>query len=445
MTSIRPKRILVVEDSQFFASLIADRLGKEDDLSLTVAETLEEALYHVDNIDEFALALLDLNLPDAPNGEIVDAIAERCIPSIVFTTEATSGKRDQIYNKGVIDYVVKDSPSSIDYLSSMVRRVIRNLSTKVLLVDDSQTSRKLIGRLLKTFQLNALEAESGEEALEVLKQHPDTRLVITDCEMPGMNGFELIKRIRRDFDKRRLAIIGVSASGNSEMSARFIKLGANDFISKPFGVEEFLCRISQNLENLDLMESLHDAATRDYLTGLHNRRFFYDAAQPLLARAVRQSGNIAVMMFDIDHFKSVNDTYGHDAGDLVLKHVANALSERTRGTDIIARMGGEEFCVLLTDVDPVSLEAIARDYLDRIANLRIEISGDTTLRVTTSAGLNAVATDNLDTLISQADGLLYMAKESGRNCAFVRQDGKPEFAVSGPRDTLSKRSQSPAA
>jgi diguanylate cyclase (GGDEF)-like protein len=412
-------RILVVEDTQFFSSIIRKRLQREFGMEVVCATSMAEAVALVEERNDFCLNLLDLNLPDAPNGEIAEYFAEMNLPSIIFTGSYHPGLRDRIYDMGIIDYVIKESPASIDYLVAMVGRVMRNRQITALVVDDSKTSRMHITAQLKRFQLRVLEAEDGEDALRVMEQEEDDiRLVITDYDMPVMDGFGLIKALRKTRPKTELAIIGLSASGSRDISARFIKTGANDFITKPFQPEEFLCRISQNLDNLDLIDSLRNAATRDYLTGLHNRRFFFEAARPIFAQAERGDRSIALMMFDIDHFKKVNDSYGHDAGDAVLVEIADSLSQRTRDSDLLARFGGEEFCLLLVDADPDALPNIARDYLARVAGLSIEVRGHK-LQVTVSAGLCCDKTSTLEDMIAAADRLLYAAKDAGRNRTMI--------------------------
>ncbi len=178
--------------------------------------------------------LLDLNLPDAQHGEIVDFVLGKDIPSIVFTAQFEEEIRAQMLNKKVIDYVLKDSPSTIGYLVSLVHRIKNNMHTKTLVVDDSKSSRKHLVDLLRLQKLQVFEAQSGVEALAMLEKYPDISLVVTDYHMDNMDGLALTHNIRKKFSHEDLAIIGVSSYGNNVISAKFIKHGANDFLNKPF-------------------------------------------------------------------------------------------------------------------------------------------------------------------------------------------------------------------
>ena len=286
------------------------------------------------------MALLDLHLPDAADGRIVDYVIGKGIPSIVFTGDVDCAVRDRIWSKKVVDYVAKDSPDSLDYLCSLVRRVSLNKYIHVLVVDDSSTVRRHLMRLLEAHEFIVHEANDGETALDAIARHPEIKVVIADYFMPGLDGVELTRRIRRLRRKDELAVIGISAYGNTILSARFIKNGANDFLNKPFSSEEFYCRVTQNLEMLEYIQKLRETAIRDPLTGLYNRRHFFEAAKILHADLARGETPMTLAMIDIDFFKKVNDTYGHAAGDEVLKHVAQGLSNRFRGHDVAARLGG---------------------------------------------------------------------------------------------------------
>jgi len=139
------------------------------------------------------LSLLDLNLPDAPDGEIVDFVVEQKIPAVVFSASYTEDIRDRVLSQNVLDYVVKDSPASLDYITNLIRRVHRNRNISALVVDDARTARKYVADLLRLYQFNVLEAADGVEALEIIKSNNNIKLVITDYNMPNMDGFKLIK------------------------------------------------------------------------------------------------------------------------------------------------------------------------------------------------------------------------------------------------------------
>lgn len=262
--------VLIIEDSRSFASMISNTLIQRFQYAPVIAETHAEAeALLAENPDRFFVSIVDLNLPDAPNGEAVTLTTSKKIPSIVFTGQLNEGLREDIFSRGVSDYVLKSGKHNIDYVAELVHRFDCNRSIKVLVVDDSTTARRQMKRLLLTQCYQVAEAESGLTALAVLENNPDISIVITDCHMDGMDGFELTQTLRQTHPKERMAIIGVSSQGGSSISARFIKSGADDFIVKPFIQEEFTCRINKNSETLELFAHLGElSAQKNFLMGM---------------------------------------------------------------------------------------------------------------------------------------------------------------------------------
>jgi diguanylate cyclase (GGDEF)-like protein len=259
-----------------------------------------------------------------------------------------------------------------------------------------------------------LEAKNGQDALEQLKRHPDVKLVITDYNMPEMDGFELISAIRREYSRDRMAIIGISAHGTGLLSAKFLKKGAGDFIVKPFMKEELQSRINQNVEMLEYIEEVKIASIVDHLTGLYNRRHFFQVGETLFENAKRSNFTMTVAAIDIDYFKKVNDTYGHYAGDMVLKHMGKLFAENLRTADILARVGGEEFCVITTNMDRRKAEVLFERLRRLVVKQKIH-TGKEDITVSISVGVTTQLGDTLEATMNQADKLLYQAKETGRN------------------------------
>lgn len=408
-------RILLVEDSRFFGALIKREIETILGFDVFWAETYAQAEALVDCYNaEFFAGLLDLNLPDAPMGKIVDLVISRGIPSVVFTGELSDEVRDHIWSKGVADYVLKQGKEDVRYVLSVLRRFQRNADTKILIVDDSSVARKQVKKLLAVQRYQILEAANGRKALEVLARHPDIRLVVTDYYMPQMDGFELTKEIRSIHPRENMAVIGISSQGNPLLSAKFIKNGANDFIVKPFISEEFYCRIDQNVEIIEYIDTIRKMSYTDFLTGLYNRRYFYETGQKFFAGATRGHYTLALAVFDIDDFKQVNDRYGHEAGDLVLKEISQVLRSRFREGDVVARFGGEEFCVLVTGADPERVHVPFEKARKRIETTPV-LLGKKAVHVTTSIGVCTQQLFSLDEMIAQADQLLYEAKQKGKN------------------------------
>ena len=409
------------------ANLLRRKVEKALGLSTALADSFRATreLVERDGKDAFSVALVDLHLPDAPHGEVLDYLLALEVPCIVFTGEFSDELREQMVAKRVIDYVIKENAASVQYVVRLIQRIHLNQSIKVLVVDDSITARSYICALLRRHRFQVLEAESGAKALEILDKDRGIYMVITDYRMPGMDGFELTKRLREKFDLNRLAIIGLSAHGNNLLSAKFIKNGANDFITKPFLDEEFHCRVTQNIVLLETIHQLEEASVRDPLTGLHNRRYFNEAAQQLFASMRRGQMQIVVGMVDLDFFKNINDTHGHDAGDAVLKEVALVLDRCVRETDILARIGGEEFCVLAVNLTPTGAIALFERMRAAIESAEIPFEGET-LKITTSIGVCTHAGNDLAAMVTAADDMLYLAKAQGRNRVACDRQVKPQ-------------------
>ncbi len=402
-----------------FGRLTKARIEAEFDLPVFWVKTLKEAVTLLDMPkSNFSMALLDFNLPDAPHGEVIDEVIKRGISTLVFTSNMSDEVREQVWEKKVADYILKDDPNSLEYIISAMKRLEQNSDSLILVVDDSSTYRNIIAELLYIHKYRVITARNGESALQIIDKHPEIQLVITDFNMPGMNGCLLCQHIRKQYKFDDLAIIGISSENDKSIGARFIKSGANDFIIKhSFIVEEFYCRIHQCLDNIHLIQQTKEAAIKDFLTGLYNRRYFFHAGAMLISSGKRDQIKLACAMIDIDFFKKVNDTHGHDVGDIVICKVADLIQARMRTTDIVARIGGEEFCVLAVNMGNKDAESIFQELRQTIADTIITFNNkEDSLQVSVSIGVCTTAEERLEDMVKKADELLYLAKNNGRNC-----------------------------
>ena len=256
-------RILLAEDSNVFTSMISARLKELFDIDIEICRNFEELQLAYDKSAEpIKLAISNINLPGAENGEALEYLIDLSIPTIVFTGTFQEGMRDALLAKDIVDYILKDNIFAVDLLAESICRFLTNHRHHVLIVDDSATARALLTSRLKRYNFRVSVAENGAKALEILKAHDDIGLMITDYNMPDIDGFELTRRIRASIGSHRLRIIGVSSSTNRLLSARFLKAGGNDFILRPFIDEEFYCRVNQNLDTLLQIQSMQ--AVRAY-------------------------------------------------------------------------------------------------------------------------------------------------------------------------------------
>ncbi|UZE94883.1 diguanylate cyclase [Alkalimarinus alittae] len=409
------KKFLVVEDSPIVVKIIKHIAKLDPSLRFDIAASFDEAktLLNTNGPESYLAAVIDLNLPDAPDGEVVDHTLSLKIPTIVLTGTFDEKKRDEMLQKPIVDYVVKESRFSYEYVLKLIHRLHKNQHIKVLVVDDSKTSRNIINAMLKPHLYQLLEAEDGQQALDLINKDPSIKLLITDYNMPVMNGFDLVKNIRREVNKNALIIIGLSTQGSEGLSAKFIKNGANDFLYKPFSHEELHCRIIHNIEAMEHLETIQKTVHQDHVTGIFNRRYFYEKGCESLHLSQTSNTPTCLALIGIDHFKKINDEYGHEAGDQVLKETARLL-EQVFNRFIFARMGGAEFCVLLSGLDINKAGTLMENFRELIEDHIIMLDNGSTT-ITISAGVALNLNNTLDQLMNEANRQLYNAKESGRN------------------------------
>lgn len=405
-------KILLIEDSQMISRALSSNISKELDVEVDTAYTLAEAKARLAANHDYFAALVDLTLPDAPDGEALDEVLQWHIPAIVMTASFSEEKRDELLERGLVDYIIKDSKTSFNYIVSLLRRLYLNQFISVLVVEDSFTGMQFVTRQLRRWLLTVHEAADGAEALSILNKHPEIKMVLADYHMPVMNGMELVKALREKKDKEELAIIGISAINEKSLSARFIKYGANDFLTKPFAPEELQCRINHNLETLELLAKLRDTTYRDYLTQLFNRRYLFEKAEKQFRAAKSAGHSITMCVMDIDHFKRINDSHGHHAGDTVLRTISALFHEHFPDC-ITFRLGGEEFGLITLnipfEVTLSRIEQFQQDLKDTPMDLGHPVY------VTASFGVTDELTDQLDEMLQAADRLLYQAKQQGRD------------------------------
>ena len=406
------QRLLVVEDSKPIATVIK-QIAQSLNYDVVIATTLAEVEDILATDTDFFAATVDYALPDALDGEAIACVLSHGIQSVVMTGKMDDDTRQKILSQPVIDYIPKENSQAFLYLKRVLHWQQTNNNNAILVVDDSSAARNHIVELLKRRNFTVHTANNGVQALEKLKQHKKIKMVITDLEMPEMNGITLTNEIRKKYSREQLAIIGISGAENGIHSARFIKNGADDFLRKPFCPEEFYCRITQNIESLNNIAQIQHAANTDYLTDLSNRRSFFINATQRVAEYAKRKVPHCLAVLDIDYFKKINDNYGHEAGDQVLKVFALYLRKHF-GAGLISRLGGEEFAVLLHGLDSDQLYNKLDDFRREIGISSIP-AGDNQISFTVSIGVVFDSDECLSTQVNEADNALYLAKDHGRN------------------------------
>lgn len=285
----------------------------------------------------------------------------------------------------------------------------------VLLVDDSDDVHRLLRARLKQEEIRLASAHGGAEALEQARMQ-DPALVLLDLDMPGMDGFEVLRRLKDDSKTVSIAVIVLSGLQGAQDKVTAFDLGAVDYVTKPFDFTELRVRVRSALRLHKLLQLLAQRAQLDGLTGLWNRRFFDQRWTEEVARSIRHGKPLSVALLDVDHFKSVNDTFGHPAGDAVLQGVARLVQQMCRSTDVACRYGGEEFVIVMPETGPEDAKVLCE-------RIRTAIEGATWPRhpqrtITASlgvAGTSGLTSESLESWVEQADKALYSAKHAGRN------------------------------
>jgi two-component system, cell cycle response regulator len=292
----------------------------------------------------------------------------------------------------------------------------------VLVVDDSPVYRKLVEQVLSQASYELIFARNGAEAMQLFQEHSPS-IVLTDWMMPDFSGPELCQRIRADAARPYTYIILMTGNTEKGNVVKGLEAGADDYVTKPCDPGEMLARIGVgrriielNRELSEKSKRLEEAARTDPLTELPNRRAIEDWASKQLRGSARHGFPVWVVG-DVDNFKRINDTYGHDAGDIVLKTFAHVMKKNIRASDMCGRLGGDEFLLVITHVDAANVEATVNRFREQFAALSFPLQGQS-VNVTASfgvAGCTGRDTQEFSVLVRKADQMLYEAKHAGRN------------------------------
>lgn len=293
---------------------------------------------------------------------------------------------------------------------------------RIFIAEDDRTSRSILTAIMKKWGYDPVVAADGAEAWEILRRSDAPRLMLLDWNMPGMDGLELCRLIRGEESPNPPYVIMLTGKGEKSDIVQGLDAGANDYICKPYDNDELKARISVGKRMLELQAALLEArdtmehqAMHDALTGIFNRRAVLEALEREISRARREGGRMSVGMLDIDHFKKINDTYGHQAGDDVLIGFARTVQRNLREYDIIGRYGGEEFLIISPGPHGEQMDVVFERVRTRVAETPIETAAGS-ISITVSIGTASGGGETpVDDLLRKADGALYRAKAEGRN------------------------------
>lgn len=416
------QKALIVESTRLFQNVleqIFSSAGVDCHIYSTGKEVLEAS--H----EDYAFILMSRTLKDI-SGEILlqrfgalyglgDALTILLTSSEVnkIIVEANKSGYKLVFNK-------KNLGSLQEIVIRILNARILELKADILFIEDSQAIANVISALFSDNKANIHHVSRLSEMQEAFDKQ-DFDLVITDYYLKdNETGDDVISHIRNidDQDKASTPILVISGESNQSKRISFLRNGANDFIIKPYDNDELLVRSSNLVKNYRLFKQtrlqqkqLTKLALTDHLTGLYNRHSLYDIGPKYISNALRHQSPLSLFVIDLDHFKKINDTRGHSVGDIVLKDVAEIMQNACRTEDIVARFGGEEFVMLLSNCN-------LEDAAHKAESMRaiIEDSKPEGLVVTASIGVaQLLDNENIDTLFDRADKAVYEAKETGRN------------------------------
>ena len=297
----------------------------------------------------------------------------------------------------------------------------------ILVVDDAKDTQMLLEFDLSAAGYQVISCDSGEESLGILES-VDVDLILLDMYMPGLSGLETLTKIKIAPISEQIPVIMLSASTDEDEVVAALELGAGDYVTKPYVAKVLLARIRTAIRLKEKTAQLEYLAKTDFLTSMNNRGNFFELSSKAISLANRGEQPLVVAMFDIDFFKQVNDNFGHDAGDQVLRTFSQIMTDIFRDYDIVGRIGGEEFAVCLPNTSSgdafIACDRLRQEVEQTSINITDDDNTDEIINITVSVGLVLAQGDYLtiDELLKQADRALYSAKENGRNQVVIIND-----------------------
>ncbi len=414
---------LIVDSSKYNREMLENMLTAIG-VNCVVRETGKEALER-DGGRQYDFIIVSRHLEDVGAELFLVRFREHHYIDDALTIMLTAETVEDVYyeaNKAGYKLVFnkKDFPAIERFLLEAVNNRTIDLKARILYIEDNKSVADLTSTLLRGYRATVKHVLDVASAIEAFQQQ-EFDLIITDYYLDGDGtGDDLISYVRdyEDFDKARIPILVLSMESNQSKRTSFLRNGANDYIIKPYDNDELIARASNLIAHKKLFEQfrkqqqeLLKLAMSDQLTGLYNRRSLFDIGPKYLIDAVRHQYPVSLLVIDIDHFKAVNDNYGHAKGDVVLKKMGEVMQASCRHGDFVARFGGEEFVILLTHCGQADAMMKAEVLRKNIAESRPD-----DIVVTASIGVAELALDDdLDALFGKADLAVYKAKDLGRN------------------------------
>ncbi|EHK5076633.1 diguanylate cyclase [Campylobacter upsaliensis] len=405
------RKILLIDDNKMLSKLLAKKIQNTLNYEVDIAHTMAEAIAMLNN--EYFLSFVDLCLPDAMNGEIVDVVADK-IPTIVLTASNDTNKREEFMHKNILDYIFKESDTCVDQILDAISTLSYYAKSKVILAMAKLPERNEIKKFLSQRLFKVLAAAHGEEALLYLEDNDDTKLIIADAKMPVVSGEELLAEIRTKYNDDDLGVI-LLGEKDDVAEARVLKNGANDYLIKPLLKELFNCRLDRVLNYMQDKKFIKTYNNLDHTSGLKDHYTFRSEVEDYLNDIAGGEQEFAFAFLDIDELKSINDEYGFEIGDSIIKICADEMIAETKGRDILGRYSAEKFGILLKNISQERALKILSRIRVNIKNAGILINLDELFFTASLGVVFANSGAKLDDLVEKATKALSAAKNNGKD------------------------------
>ncbi|EPU1613625.1 bile resistance response regulator CbrR [Campylobacter coli] len=406
------KKILLIDDNKMLGKLLAKKiqttLNCEVDIVFSLAET--KALPD----DEYFLTFADLCLPDAPNGEVVDYVLTKNWPVIVLTASNDKATKDKFMDKDILDYIFKESDTCIDQIIDSIVKLERYAKTKVILALSKLPERNEIKKILTQRKFNVLAAAHGEEAMSYLNDNNDVKLIIADANMPVISGSELLSEVRTRFGDHDLGVIILGDKDDALESSLLIN-GANEYLIKPLNKESFNCRLDRCLNYMANMQFLSIYNNLDSISGVKNSNALLNCVEDYLNEISGKEEEFAFAFLDIDNLRNLNEEYGYEVGDKIVKICADEASNEVKGRDIVGRYSPEKICIVLKNVSQERAIKILSRIRVNIKKAGILVNLDEVFFTASIGVVFAKSGDQFETLINKASEALSQAKANGKD------------------------------
>lgn len=406
------EKIVIIDDNKMLCKLLAKKI--EMSLGYEVEMAFDFAGAKTLPMEKYFLAFVDLCLPDAPNGELVDFVIEKNVPTIILTASNDKQTKENFMHKDILDYIFKENDSCVEQIIEAITKLKHYAKTKIILAMSKLPERNEIKNILSRRLFNVLAAAHGEEAMNYLNDNADVKLIIADANMPVLSGTELLHQVRARFSSDELGVI-LLGEKNDSLEAELFKNGLNEYLIKPLSKESFNVRLDNCLLSMRNMNFLRTYNTLDFVAGIKNYNTLMLEIEDYLNEIAAKNEEFAFAFLNIDNLRTINYEYGNEVGDRVIKACAKEVLNETKGRDIVGRFSAEKICILLKNINQTKAIKIFSFIRVNIKKAGILVNLDELFFTASIGVVFAKSGDTIETLTNKASIALSQAKDNGKD------------------------------